>query len=492
MTDDDPRRTSDRLEPTGDRTGIESRQTPGPSSWWIVAVLFAVPYALSVEIASGVDRSSSVKLPLADAVLWIVAGWFGLKAIFVLIGAESRQEWWKGTVSSLVGRVAPEAVILVAVAALSIATVRFAAGAAELVQIFDYYVIWWLLVRSWARRDGVVATLPFVLLAWLVALELAVLVQWWRGVPSHLLTSLFSNRGAFLAAVLVIAPPAWATSVGRGPLLRWMGHVIVAAGIWLAAGSLVTVAFGLIVLLLVARWISSGPRLSLELAATALLLSFFLPTGYRDHLVAESKSLTTVAMAERRRQVIDVKKRMEPPVPTSHFSVGSYNVFVGTDAMAWAEPYSPGTLRRGGPQTRVVPEYYAESWSAMRELADVSFFGNGLGTWRETVGRSFGILPRTGTSFPWTANGYLVVAVTMGWLGLVTWMALTLRAFRGARRLCLGDGVAHPLAIGCFAALVTGAIVMFVQPIMMQSLAVVWVIPAALATVTRFGRGDVR
>jgi hypothetical protein len=294
-----------------------------------------------------------------------------------------------------------------------------------------------------------------------------------------MIRSLFSEHQSLVATIVILAPLVWC----------WLQSV---GGTWIRRGSTVLIGMAAagggsiaVPVLVAAQLVTAGAlarrsllRPSLAILAVAAGTTLLFPKDFRPALRAEPKAWVSVPMGERRAEVINCKLFMASVPPQLQFAAGRGHVFVTASIADWGRPFA--ALQSGSkpePESRVFQEYFAESWSALR-LIGSNPVGTGIGSWEEKIGTGFDVLERTGTTFANVHNGYLLLAVTLGPLGLVAWIWMLYSALHRLReRLRVeGPGGRRWVAIGAFAGLLGASVMMLFCPIATVPVAVYWIL----------------
>ena len=463
-----------------------TRFNPG---WWLIALTLAVtPFAFRVELERGSTTLLDIQAPLVDPVLWCCGAaillfrcWPGVRAR----PEKSRHGSSSRTFRSLFS---VELLAFVGVAALSTLGSNLTAGSAkELLQLFDYYVLWYVVVAVTVRDDrlhqGTRLYIPIVAL--LAGIVLVAQMQIHTARPVYLIQSVFRDKQSYLSAFVVLAPVAWCGMVQRSRRIwQLVAHALVAIGC-ASLGSLGTV-------LLVggqfcfASWLMGGHwlvRTITLVVATTFVFQWLTPASYRATVIQQPRQWLSVPLAQRRLEVLQVKRIVQPPQPELHFGWGAWRCFVGSNASSLLRSYSSPTSKQAAETTadQVIMEYYAESWAALWAVQNGPLLGRGPGNWLQSIGEAFGVLERTGTAFPNTINGYLMLGVNLGMLGLFVWYLAMRKAHIRALRLIRTSppGENRSLAIGCWSGLLGATMFMLVHPLVTQPVVVYWVFLAA-------------
>lgn len=480
--------SSHSANPTADRV-LDSVVPPAPSRAMragIMTVIVSVPFFLRVWIEHGDISLLAANVPLADVFIWLCAFVILLYTPAALRGRRSTSRRVIRKHHSISSVVSIEWTAFVIIAGLSLVlSSGYGKGVPEFVQCVDYYLLWfWIVARASRRgcsRDAFTQPAAVVLIAGVL------LAAWqiWANTPTYLVRSVFRDHQTHVAAFVMLAPLVWCRLV-VSPARRWgaLGHGL--AGLYCAClGSAAAMLFGWCVMglaskLLGGRWF----RRTGVVVCVSLIALLALPAGYRDALRRQPANWILVPMAERRQEVLLAKQTVKPPRPSVHFGLDSWRCFVASNIGHGLRDHTASAAPTSTEQQRVVVDYFTEAWSALGLITRGSLFGSGPGSWQDQIGTGYGILERTGTSFPNCANGYLMIGLTTGLLGLAAWLLAIRRTFmRGFRRLRFrNDGTLRerPLVAGCISGLVGAALFMFVCPFATQPVAVYWVALAAL------------
>ena len=449
---------------------------------------------MGVDLERGLERGqgrasmAQISLPLVDLVVWIALIAAGTLAIRRWLAA--RRAKTAAPVEAPCPRfhLRPELVGFVAIAGLSVAYgAHPAAGWRELVQLCDTYLLLFgfvvLATLPKAIRDHLPGLVSLALVLW----GLVALWQISRGTPIYLLRSVFRDHQSMVAAVVLLAPVAWAgTAVERHWATRiasWAAVSVACAGLG-SLGAMLLVVLCLLLASLVSRR-GRMTRVLLAVAGPLCVLALLMPRSYNRELTQQPASWLSVPVADRHAQVLRANDALHPPPPWLHFGALGAHVFLSADFTRGLEPQARDKPKKIDPQTpprRVIPEYFAQSWSALRIVGEGPFLGHGLGNWQSRIGTRYGTLERTGTSFSNQINGYLLLAVTAGIPGMLAWiLALVLFVGRGLEILRRDTGEAHKgVVAGAILGLIGGAIFMGVYPLATQPMAALWIVLAGL------------
>ena len=447
------------------------------------AVIISVPFFARVWIEHGPRSILETNVPVADLMIWLC-----VVATLIHMRVERRRQQSDKPPSRrrpdrALASISIELWVFVAAGGLSLMlSSRYLSGMPEFIQCVNYYILWFW-VTAWASRyvrmqHFLVASVVVILFGGLL------LAAWqiWCKTPTYLVRSMFRDHPTYVAAFVMLAPLAWCRLiVSPKAWPRALGYVIVGLGCAClgsaAAIVLVWAQTCLAARLIGDRWI----RRASTVVGISLAGLLAVPSTYRDGLLAQPADWVRAPMAQRRAEVLLVKRAIAPPIPSTHFGLGSWHCFLASNLPNGLRRFEPPTPLREKAQ-RVVVEYFAESWSALGLIARGPLLGSGLGSWQDRIGTGYGILERTGTSFPNTSNGYLMIGVTSGLVGLAAWLlALRRTLVRAYRRIRRGDlSPDRTLIAGCVAGLIGAAVVMLVCPFTTQPAAVYWVLLAAL------------
>ena len=438
----------------------------------VLLALFLVPFSVSFQVDEGGTALLQKSVPAADLVLLAAAA-----------GLLFRMLWIRRAPLDRPHSLAATGVFVLACALTFLANGISAGPVLELVQCFDYFVLFYLLARE--AMDAPRSYVPLFVgtLASFLVLVAAAWYQIGLGTPDYLVRGLFRDRQSYAAACVMLAPLVWVPLAAARPRWApWAGHVVVALALaTLDSAFIVAIVLVQLVVaghLLGTRWFArSAPAVGLGVVAVALSSSFALPT-------------VTVEHSSRRAEVMQSKYGgagpspglFMPAQPDVDVAIGGRTYGLASTLFDWSYAY-PVVSAQTASEARVVPEYLAESWSALRLVADAPIFGYGLGAWQREIGKRYDQLERTGTTFPNSSNGYLMIAVCTGVLGLGAWFFVACRSLARSRRLAVAagaGGLGRTLGAASFASLAGGLVVMLVCPLTIQPLAVYWVLALAI------------
>ncbi len=402
------------------------------------------PLRITVSVGS-----RSLGLPLADPLIWAMTG----VALLLLLKRRERPKTW--------GAPALWAVLGAAALSMLLGTSP-RAGLGELIQLVDYHLLLLLLLAGRIRRIAPIAV------AALAAWGLVAASQIMDGAEPWLVRGVFRDASSFQVGVILLAPLALDFEDGRWRALA----ALVLGSVLATTGALTAVVLGGLAALLLWAW----QRAPLLVPACALVGGLFaggllLPDAHRAALLRPPG--LTLPMAERRQQVLQAKfalrREATPlfrlgPVALAADSPWALRPEASTDAAAGASTGAPPS------GARTLHGQVAESWSALRLIADAGPTGRGLGRWGDFIGTGYRTLARTGTTFPNTANGYLLLAATGGPLLLAAWLLWCITLLRrGVRRRVR----AASLVLGA------GLLTLVICPWVTQPVAIYWALAAA-------------
>ena len=454
-----------------------SSVVPEGSSWvlpWLVlAGLIVVPFAVQVDVERGRESVASLNLPAIDLLLLLYTA-VGL-VVFVTQAA-------RGARPSLP---APPFEVLCFLGILGLSFVVHSvdsSAVAEVVQLLDYFLVWYVLVLSASRaqsfRSVLCAAVPILVLA----LTAVGAYQVFSGYPSYMVRGPFLDRQSYSACCILLFPLFWVSwQTHPSPWRKRVSDAV--AGLTFCT---LTSAIALLTLTLQLVFASSliggaWVRRSLAITVLALLVAAHPATSPFTTDRSRVDASPRVYLSQRRAEVLDAKANFVSPRPSLDFGLGPLHVFLGSRAMGWASNEAP-RRERSPEEFTVVEEYFFECWSGLRLTARAPLLGYGPGSWRKAIGTSYESLERSGTSYPGTSNGYLMFATSLGLPGLSAWLLVLLRAVR-RDRVALST-VGEPDRRALFAASIAGtvgsALFMCFSPWTLQALAAYWILLTVL------------
>jgi hypothetical protein len=448
----------------------------------VTAGLAAVPFTFHLELENASRSLLSATVPAADVLLW---GILAALAVLAVVARRSVPVQDRRLVSF-------EMLALILVAGLSVVRSGLDAGSLrEWIQWSDSWLLWYALFALAVRGPGL---LRWVLLVPVAVVALSAVVAWGQmltGTPAWLVRSLFRDHQSFVASFVMLAPLAWAGLQFRpGPRWGLVPHLLIGFG----TASLGSLAAGILVLaeiLVTSRLLGGGAGRRSILAACSIVAFVAVSFPFNGaRLLREPGEWFSVSQAGRRLEVLAAKEAQHEGLPEFHFGAFGFHVFMesnfgsfGVRKVGW-----PAGAPSGG-SDRVLPEYFAECWSAIGIISGGHFLGEGPGNWQEVIGTGYGPLERTGTTFPNNSNGFLLLAVSTGILGLVMWLAVARRHLLiGWRKLGAGRAIAPldrssagaALRAGAWTGLLGGTVMTLFCPIPALALSVYWVFLAVL------------
>ncbi len=386
-------------------------------------VLVSIPFSLNLELAEPGRTVAAVRLPWTDLLLWFAVA---VEIAVLLVRSPA------SLVSELRRSLANPFWFFVVVVLGSWAVSR--GSLADAIQVVDTYVLaFWLFRRrlfdaQWfALVGGAICALA----------GLSTLYQLIAGEPHHLISGVFADRSALVATVIIVAP--WCVRTGG----RWMLAPVLLAVAGFA--SLLATALVAITVVFSARGRSLG--LAGIVLGAGLLPLVLGSSSVRDAMRSEIPNVVGVPLELRRAQVLHARRAALPAPAQITFPLGARQVFLGLDCLDFARTSGEFGAPSVETPTVVAPEYFSQNWAALRLMGSQPLLGAGLGGWQRVIGTGYGTLERTGTTFPNVYNGYLLLGVTVGWLGLLAWLGAWVAAFRGASRIARGSLVAAAIAM---------------------------------------------
>jgi hypothetical protein len=452
----------------------------------VLVILVAVPFSLQLDLERSSGWSRTIRLPIVDVAIWTVAA-LELGRIFGAAGRVADRGARKRLLKAeTFGHLDLSFALLAVAGFLSLMARRGAlAGWKDAIQMWDTYIVSCWLISRWLRGAPKWGALGLGLAALFTAVAGAALWQILVGTPPYLVRSLFPERSSLVAAILLLAPLAWCVLQAGGNV--WLRNTtVVLVGAAAAVSGMIVTPFLVGAQLAVAGIMvgRNGLRPAAVIVMVALACWALLPRGYRETLAEEAATSIFVPMGERRWEVLIAKYFLASSIPETHFQAGPWHVFAHASLADWTRSATPPRFaeeRDAG--RRVLQEYYAQSWSALRLMGSQSLVGSGVGTWEERIGTGFGLLERTGTTFPNTYNGYLLLGVTIGPPGLMVWLMLLGLSIRRARSLARASEGRLPgwIGAGALAGLLGSGVAMLFCPVATLPLGVYWVLLACLA-----------
>lgn len=446
-------------------------------AWGVPLAIITVHLFFRVEIERGPNTLFRATLPGIDLCIWMLTG------LRVLIWATACLGRGRGAVARRC-RVPTDIKLFLGIAILSsVSTVISSDGIRDFIQLVDYYVMFYVLVRYASQSTKFANVMAWTSITLVAVYSLAAFWQLGSSTPAYAIRSVFLDSFSFQGALVMLLPLAW-SALNAIPQ-RWGGAL---AATLIAFAVAVSGSLGTSILLFVLMAIASyvnNPNWKKQFATfaglTVLLMcsfSFLFPNSISYS--RQCHDLFFVPMARNRAEVKQAEELLRPPEPTAHFGLGKWHLFWGSNLRTWMQPVSPVEVNTPDRPVRVVYEYYAECWAALTLIQDSPVFGWGLGNWQSKLGTAFGMLERTGTAYPNHVNGYLLLGVTTGAFGLLAWCMASLRAMKRAQRaMNTNQASCRAYAVGCFTGLLGATVFMFFSPIATQPTAAIWILLAA-------------
>lgn len=446
------------------------------------ACLLAVPFHLVLQRSGAADPQAGIRIPCVDLAIWATCAL--VLAEGLACGELPRQA------RALFVSAPASCAFAVAVGLSAIVHHGGVVPPADLVQTIDYYVLWpWIMVTSLGDEPGRRRLREGATLSVLLLLA-AALVQVGREVPSHLVRGLFADHRSYVVGMMVLLPIVWTLSAATSGWSRWLGHAV-AMLVLSSLGSLAAIAIVTLQLIVAAilatrRW-SSG----IVPAACATVAVAVLSLRSEEGSPRDSPLSLLVSQSRRRMHVLEAKRAYQVTHRLVSLPVAG-DVQVSSNLTAWAdepERIAPADDER---DPQVLNEYYAESWSAAGLVAESPFLGHGIGSWQRVIGSGYGTTERTGTAFPNTSNGYLLVAVETGLFGLACFAALLWKQVSRLSRMIRDERERErrALSAACLVGVGAGAVAMLAYPLAFQPMAVYWLTAGGLAPLA--DRGTIR
>jgi len=486
------RRASPPRKPSPPPADVEAG-TPLFLQCVVLLALVGVPLTLRVEIEHGRRSVLAANVPIVDLVIWISVASILIFNLFRRKDRGAHKTRSTGTRGGGFRAVFVELWVFVAIGGLSTMATAFPReGVREFVQLVDYYIIGYWLVTRMTQFKGVARSVTGLVSVLVIGFVSIAAWQVWSETPNYLIRSLFQDHWSYLATFVLLAPLAWLRFVSLpGRLWQALGTLLLGIGCCclgsLGIMLLVWFELGFASWLLGGRWIRRGAWVA---GTSLVVLLLMTPSSYRAAFLREPATWFHTPLGTTRRQVLQAKRAMHPPPPFTHLGAGVWHCFVGSNVFNWMQTHSrPAIAVSSDVDPLVTPEYYAESLSALRLIACGPLLGHGLGNWQEQIGTRYDTLERTGTSAPNSSNGYLMIGVMTGVLGLLVWLIVLRRVLIQAyRRISStrGSSIAH-VAPACLAGLVGAAVFMMWCPLTTQPVAAYWVLLAAVVRGTGSG-----
>ena len=298
---------------------------------------------------------------------------------------------------------------------------------AEAVQLVEYFIVAYFLfawvLQSPRRRQWAV----FAVFVGTSLVIIHALVQRLSGWEGPAIRATFGSRnayGGYLALILPLMYGVALTSRSRG-IIIWLAIAIGLGLVTIMSGPALIallVAFALI------SWFASRRAFAICLAAIIvglLVMPYLLPRNYQDTLVE------------------------------------------------LATPSYQGEVKK----------QYLEWQAALNLLEDNCLLGVGIGNYQTNIGRYYYFMPNVEILEPDSNSGYLVVASTLGLLGLIALIAILFHFGRRAWKLQMRDRPRTGLVWGLRGSLVSFAVVSFFTLLLVRGtgLAVAFILALILA-----------
>jgi hypothetical protein len=291
----------------------------------------------------------------------------------------------------------------------------------DLIQFMEYLFIFYILILN-NLQNIAIKRLKNILFISATCIVFIALVQHvlLHGSP-YLIRGVFENRVILGAYLCMVIPLVFADFLYTQNMYRrfWLGTVMVISLLVLtSASALLSIIAGLFVISIV----HSRKLLFRYLMIIILMIiaySFIMPEKniqeiknfcsiYEQGKISENYYRRLTILGDLKKSVLLNKK------------TGDNTLIISNDL------FMPSVLRqiRKGDRykemdnTKHIQQRYLEMQAALNIIAENTLLGVGLGNYQENIGKSYGELPKVNTSEPNQFNGYLIIGVTMGILGL--------------------------------------------------------------------------
>jgi hypothetical protein len=458
-----------------------------PRARWLPRAVGAMAVLVPLVLAAAVDRGTRTvferSLPAVDVAIWLVGGAAVVAVLRRRDGASlsaRMQEGARRFGRSLAAN--PFALFLGALLASAAFGAPAKRGLGDVLQAVDAYLVGFALVLAAARREAGRATIGRGLAA---ALAIFSACAWWQilhGTPSELVSSVFRDRASWNAAALICGPYVLVESAASPSMAgRWARRAaVVAAGFGLASSAAMLVYA---VLALAAAWRIFGRKGAL--LAVVVVLAGTGVVGLDGELGRQARSWKTSAASAARAKARAAQDAALLPLPALHAPAGSFDLFLGVNALEWArrkEPAVPPTAGEGDIEDEAVDEYWAQCWASLTLISTAPPWGRGPASWQGDVGTAYGFLPRTGTALPGLVNGYLATGAALGLAGLAAWLyALATPLLRASAAAASAPTRTRRQALACGFAGWGAGLAMLVTPIVLQPVGFYVVIVSGVA-----------
>ena len=440
----------------------------------IYAIAALVPFSLIIRVAT-VDKVVFVsKVPFVDMAIWVIF----LLWIFDTIR--------KGRIGKI--RLMPPPLFILFVFALLsvIASDTDAGSLKEFVQLFDYFVLLFILIINNIETKRQIGILIDILCA-VTAITVCYAVYQYHlfGGRPYMVRATFENRNVFNAYLSITTPILFGMLlIKKSRISAILYGIVIVGGLAvvtsLAAfvtlfitfsvlGVLATRKFYSILAVLVIFAVLTVAPVSVGIAEFGGLRYVLEDAGsrdeYRDKLekTAQMSYHERIAVSGVEKYAIHFFSDMVPvrKVP---------NEFMDDQVNARIKYVMYGD---GGH----VNQRFIEWFAAMSVLDDKPLLGVGIGNYYSKIGFYYYSLPKINTIEPETQNGYLVTLSTMGLFGFgaLIWIIMHFFKMVAASFVSLEDPFERGLALGLLGSLGTGIIINNFYPLIYKAPAVPFV-----------------
>lgn len=293
--------------------------------------------------------------------------------------------------------------------------------AKEVIQTTEYFILLYFLLLNNLKFVNTGAIFKTFYVSASIFLLISLIQYMFLKADAYLVRALFENRNYLGAFLCITTPLIYFECIHSDKIIVkiWMSILLIITGIVLVSGSAM---IAIIVGLGAISW-KYGKRIFVRYMLAIILVGsiypFIMPlkniNAIKDFLSVYEQGSISKKYYRRLALLTDTEKNtlLKKEINENSLEITSNKFFVVNEP-----DFQDGDAYKELGSTKLVKNEYLEMLASINLISENALLGVGAGNFQDNIGAYYNELPKINTTEPGLNNGYLIIASTVGILGL--------------------------------------------------------------------------
>ncbi len=305
-----------------------------------------------------------------------------------------------------------------------------------IIQVIEYFVLLYMLLKNNLKSFKLSVIKNAFFISSSIILAIAFIQHKILGGDPYLVRGLFENDNILGTFLCLVVPFIYVEMLDSTQTIRkvWMALLLILSLIVLTSGSAI---LSILIGLLVVNWFYSKKML-IRFVISIILMGAFYPFIMPAKNVTAIKNFISIyeqgSISENYYHRLTMLENIGK-ITIFQKKLGDNNLYIITDRFLNVILPKPdkGERYKELEGKQQIKNRYLEMQASMNVISENALLGIGMGNYQNNIGTSFHELPKVNTAEPNQNNTYLLIATTMGLLGLAALIWILLHSLISTR-----------------------------------------------------------